>query len=112
MFGLILGVFEPDFDVLDATLLGAGTLKLKLYTEAGTLMSTPVAKKESIKCITCITDNSELRQNVMQKGGRRGSHTHTHTHTHTHVGTPLYLNTWGWAMLNQRWINVDLLNQR
>ena len=37
-----------------------------------TLMSTPVAKKDSIMCITCITDNSELRQNVMQKGGRRG----------------------------------------
>ena len=34
------------------------------------LMSTPAAKKDSI---TCITDNSELRQNAMQKGGRRGS---------------------------------------
>ena len=41
-------------------------------------MSTPVAKKDSISCITCITDNSELRQNVIEKGGRRGSHTHTH----------------------------------
>ena len=47
-------------------------------------MSTPVAKKDSI---TCITDNSELRQNVMQKrGGGGGGHegvTHTYTHTHT-----------------------------
>ena len=36
-FGLISGVFEPDFAVLDATCVGAGMLKLTLYTEAGIL---------------------------------------------------------------------------
>ena len=52
------------------------------------LMSTPAAKKDSI---TCITDNSELRQNVMQKEGGGGEgHTHTHTHTHTQKKAPLY----------------------
>ena len=47
-------------------------------------MSTPVAKKDSI---TSITDNSELRQNVMQKkgGGGKGHEGVTHTHTHTHT---------------------------
>ena len=37
-FGLIWGPFEPDFDVIDATLVGGvGTLKVTLYTEAGSL---------------------------------------------------------------------------
>ena len=36
--GLILGVFELDFDVLNATRLVFGTLKVALYTEAGILV--------------------------------------------------------------------------
>ena len=39
MFGLILGVFEPDFDETDLSLRwGVGRLKLTLCTEAGILV--------------------------------------------------------------------------
>ena len=39
LFGLISGVFEPDFDKTDMSLRWVvGTLKLTLYTEAGILV--------------------------------------------------------------------------
>ena len=39
MFGLILGVFEPDFDETDLSLrCVVGRSKLTVYTEAGILV--------------------------------------------------------------------------